>query len=146
MRNYSDNTFLAATLFIASTFSWSAWAAPRSFPITCRGGAGTLRLTTMTNNAVFNFIKSSGPASAGLQPGECAWLDRAVGAGEPSCIQQYSTNATAWIFPDRQQDSYFSSDTGNHWLRDLLSDSKYVTFQAYNPHSGACMVITRVGE
>jgi hypothetical protein len=146
MRNYSDNHFLATALLIVSSFSWSAWAAPRSFPITCRGGAGTLRLKTITNNAVFHFMKSSGPASAGLQPGECAWLDRAVGAGEPSCIQQYNTNATAWIFPDKKQDSYFSSGAEDHWLGDLLSDSKHVTFQAYNPHSGACIVITRVGE
>lgn len=146
MRNFSERHFLAATLFVVSSFSWAASAAPRSFPITCRGGAGSLRLTTMTNNAVFTFTKASGPARDGLQPGECAWLDRAVGAGEPSCIQQYSVSATAVIYPDKKQDSSFSSGLQDHWLNDLLSDSAYVTFQAYNPHSGACMVITRVGE
>jgi hypothetical protein len=145
MRKYTDRKFLAATLFIASTFSCSLFAAPRSYPMSCRGGAGTLGLTTNNNSAVFYFLKASGPAGVGLQPGQCAWLDRAIGSGEPPCIQQYNTNGTAWIFPDRKQDSYFSSATGEHWLRDLLSSSKYVTFQAYNPGTGACFVITRVG-
>ena len=146
MRKHTYIKFLAGTLFLASNLSWSALAVPRSYPITCRGGDGSLVLTTINNNASFYFIKSSGPASDGLQPGQCAWLERAVGVSEPSCIQQYNTNAIARIFPGKKEESYFSSATGSHWLKDLLSDSNYVTFQAYNPHSGACMVITRVGE
>jgi hypothetical protein len=146
MSKYTSDKFLSAILFLGFTLGGSALAVPRSHPITCRGGDGSLVLTTSNNNATFNFIKSSGPASDGLQAGQCAWHDRAVGAGEPSCIQQYNTNATARIFPGRKEDSDFSSATGRHWLKDLLSDSNYVTFQAYNPHSGACLVVTRVGE
>lgn len=146
MTKFFQKILMTGTLFLAANLGGSSWAVPRSFPIKCRGGAGTLRLTTGTNNAAFHFLKSSGPADEGLEPGQCAWLDRAVGEGEPSCIQQYNTNATAWIFPGKKEDSYFSSDTGNHWLKDLLAETQYVTFQAYNPHSRACLVITRVGE
>ncbi len=146
MKNFSANTFLTATLLFSAAFSGAAWAVPPSLPIICRGGAGSLRLSTSNNNAAFHFSKTSGPASEGLEPGQCAWRDRAVGGSEPSCIQQYNTNATAWIFPGKKEDSYFTSDIGKHWLKDLLSESQYVTFQAYNPHSGACIVITRVGE
>ncbi len=146
MRKLTHQNFFTATLVLASSLSLTALAVPRSSPITCRGGDGSLVLTTGNNNAVFHFMKSSGPASDGLLPGQCAWLDRAVGAGEPSCIQQYNTNATAVIFPGKKEESSFSSATGSHWLKDLLSDSNYVTFKAYNPHSGACIVITSVGE
>lgn len=146
MKNFPRKMFLSAGTLFMAILSGSSWAVPRSFPIKCRGGAGSLRLTTVTNHAAFHFIKSSGPASEGLEPGQCAWLNRAIGSSEPSCIQQYNTNATAWIFPDKKEESYFSSQTGNHWLKDLLSEAQVVTFQAYNPHSGACIVITRVGE
>jgi hypothetical protein len=40
-----------------------------------------------------NFQKASGPASSGLQPGQCAWPDRGMNANEPSwlCAQARGT-------------------------------------------------------
>ena len=129
---------------IFSLLSTSAFAA-QTYPLSCRGGGGTLGLISSENAAVFYFSKTSGPAGAGLQPGQCAWVDRAIGTGEPPCLKQSNTNAVAWIFPAQRAQSYFSSSTGEHWTRSMLDGSFYQTFQAYNPGDGGCFVVTRVG-
>jgi hypothetical protein len=63
------------------TFSEPADAAP-SYPLTCQIGAPNA-LIYVNGFFLVTFEPSSGPASHGLQPGQCAWADRAVGANEP---------------------------------------------------------------
>jgi hypothetical protein len=50
----------------------SAPARAASFPFTCQ--IGTMNGVLINGNAVvLNFTKSNGPASSGLQPGQCAF-------------------------------------------------------------------------
>ncbi len=118
---------------------------PQSYPLVCRGGAGTLGYNTdQGGSAVFYFARTSGPAGAGLAPGQCAWVDRAVGQSEPSCVRQSNVSvAAAWIFPGNLGGSYFNS-AGAPWLRSMLSSAQFQTFQAYNPGNN-CFVVTRLG-
>lgn len=75
------STFLFTTTALA--------AEPRSYPIACKGGGdydigltgygvttdtGTETGTQLT----FRYKVSGGPATAGLEPGECAWMDRGI--------------------------------------------------------------------
>ena len=139
-----------ASLFFAMFLTQVAAAAPQSYPLQCRGGAGTLGVSTVDNSAVFFFTKSSGPANAGLAPGQCAWLDRPVStSGEPTCLKQFNPGAVAWVFPEASArgNSYISSSTGKHWMRNLLDANNTVTFQAYNPGGGQlgdCFIVTAV--
>lgn len=140
--------FIVTVVLVPSAF------AQQSYPLKCRGGGLsngtglTLGLSTTENAALVYYAKASGPAGAGLSPGQCSWLDRAIGPNEPPCLRQKFPGAVAWIFasPATRAQSYYSSSTGSHWLRDLLDSNKYVTFQAYNPGDGNCFVVTGVSS
>lgn len=121
-----------------------AFADARSYPMVCRGGSGTLGYNGTGRNALFYFRKAPGSAGHGLNPGECAWLDRAIGAAEPTCLKHSGVEVAAWIFPDQLQNSYFSS-TQAAWIRSMLKSSHYQTFQATNVGNGDCFKVTRVG-
>ena len=119
-------------------------AAPKSYPMVCRGGSGTLGYSGNGLTAMFYFRKAPGRSGNGLNPGECAWMDRAVGAAEPTCLKQRGVEVAAWIFPAEKHNSYFQSQQAA-WIRALLNANTYQVFQAYNPGNGDCFVITRVG-
>jgi hypothetical protein len=60
-------------------------SAPRpDFPIRCRGAHGMA--SSESAMLVVTFAKTEHPATQGLQAGQCAWLDRAVGPREPARI------------------------------------------------------------
>lgn len=129
------------------SLSSSALAA-QSYPMQCRGG-GTIGLVSATKSAVLYFGKAPNKASLGLAAGQCAWLDRAIGAGEPPCLQQSNVNAVAWITSNNLPSS--TALTSTHfqpneprvqWMRNLLSTANYQTFYAYNPGTGGCFVVT----
>jgi hypothetical protein len=67
---------------------------PENYELRCRGG-GEMKLSldepgeSGRRMLRIQFKRGSKPASAGLNPGECAWVDRAVGAGEPDTIIRY---------------------------------------------------------
>ena len=54
------------------------------FPIRCRGGRGMA--SSQGTMLVVTFEKTEHPAAQGLQPGQCAWLDRAMRQNEPAHI------------------------------------------------------------
>ena len=69
--------------------------ARREYPLNCRGGAGlvfdTLLVETDSNRVrlMLTFAANatpSGPEGQGLQPGSCAWVDRALSDAEPRRI------------------------------------------------------------
>lgn len=129
-------------------FSASLASAAPSYPIQCRGG-GSIGLAAATKTAVMYFQKAPGRAQNGLAAGQCAWLDRAIGAGEPPCIQQLNSDATAWITPNNVPSStaatsthYQPNSARSQWMRKLLSTSEYYTFYAYNPGNGGCFIMT----
>jgi hypothetical protein len=79
--------YLAGALFLSTfLFTTTAWAdEPRSYPIACRGGGdfdiGLTGYSTATETGTqltFRYKVSGGPATAGLEPGECAWMDRGI--------------------------------------------------------------------
>lgn len=136
-----------AVLFLLSTLGVAALAAPpKSYPMVCRGGAGTLGYQGYGGgtSALFYFRKAPGPSGRGLNPGECAWVDRAIGAAEPTCLRHRNVEVNAWIFPDQKHNSYFQS-TAAAWIRNLLSANNYQVFQAYNPGND-CFTVTRLGN
>jgi hypothetical protein len=132
---------LKSVIFFLFVLSVPSVFAAQSYPMACRGGDGTLGYAPY--KALFYFKKSSRPAGAGLQPGECSWIDRAIGQNEPTCLEQSGVNDTAWIFPAKRAESYFMSSNGS-WLRRMLSNTTYQTFQVYNPGNG-CFIVTRLG-
>ncbi len=54
------------------------------FPIRCRGAHGMASSEGTT--LMVTFARTEHPAQQGLQPGQCAWLDRAVRLNEPARI------------------------------------------------------------
>ncbi len=128
-------------IVLGSVVTLSTEAAPQSYPLVCRGGAGTLGYGA--GAALYYFRKAPASVGHGLNPGECSWVDRPIGAGEPPCLRQTGVQANAWIFPDQLQSSYFTSQNAP-WLRTLLKSHAYQTFQVYNPGQG-CFVVTRLG-
>jgi hypothetical protein len=133
-------SLLMLSLLCTFSFSLNSFA-NQSYPMVCRGGAGTLGYAPY--KALFYFTKSARPSGAGLQPGQCSWVDRAIGQNEPTCLQQSGVNDTAWIFPANRAASYFTSASGS-WLRSLLDATTYKTFKVYNPGDGNCFVVTGV--
>ena len=67
---------------------------PESYELRCRGG-GEMKLSldepgdSGRRMLRIRFKRGSKAASAGLDPGECAWADRAVGSDEPDTIIRY---------------------------------------------------------
>lgn len=125
----------------------SGYGAP-SYPMQCRGG-GTIGLAASSRTAYMYFGKAPGRAGLGLGVGQCAWLDRAIGAGEPPCIQQANSDATAWMKAGNLPSStaltsthYQPNSTRSEWMRKLLSASEFQTFYAYNPGNGGCFIMT----
>jgi hypothetical protein len=139
------NALLAAFALVASS---GASFAAQSYPMQCRGG-GTIGLVTATKSAVMYFGRAPNRAADGLGVGQCAWLDRAIGTGEPSCLQQSNVNAVAWITGNNLPSSQALTSTHFQpneprvqWMRSLLSSASYQTFYAYNPGNGGCFVVT----
>ncbi len=133
--------------FAFSAFTSASYGA-QSYPMQCRGG-GTIGLAAATRTAVLYFGKAPNPAGSGLGVGQCAWLDRAIGAGEPPCIQQSNVDAVAWITANNAPSSTAATSTHfqpnaprSQWMRDLLSTAQFATFYAYNPGNGGCFVMT----
>ncbi len=129
-------------------FASASHAVPQSYPMQCRGG-GTIGLVTSTKSAVLYFGKAPARAGNGLGVGQCAWLDRAIGANEPPCLQQTNVDAVAWITGNNLPSStaltsthFQPNQTRHQWMRSLLSSANYQTFYAYNPGNGGCFVMT----
>ena len=126
----------------------SAVFGAQSYPMQCRGG-GTIGLAASNRTATLFFGKAPNKASQGLGVGQCAWLDRAIGANEPPCIQQSNSDGTAWITANNLPSStaltsthYQPNSSRSQWMRKLLSPSEFYTFYAYNPGTGGCFVMT----
>jgi hypothetical protein len=144
MKNGLKFLGLSAIVLGGLLTSATASAIPKTYPLVCRGGAGTLGLNSQNSTGLFYFQKAAGPAGAGLSVGQCSWVDRAIGANEPTCLKQTGVVAAAWIFPNNLGQSYMSS-TNAPWLRSLLQAGTFQTFQVYNPGNTDCFVVTRLG-
>ncbi len=134
-------------LLLGGLVSVAAQAVPKSYPMVCRGGGGTLGYNAEApyRNALFYFEKASHASGNGLAAGQCAWVDRAIGPNEPTCLKQQNVSASAWMFPGQMSNNYFAS-TGAPWMRNLLKSANFQTFQVYNPGNTDCFIVTRLGN
>jgi hypothetical protein len=60
-----------------------------TFPLQCRGGAMRaigFQQSGQSSRLTVGFRKGSKPASQGLNPGECSWMDRGMRDSEPDSI------------------------------------------------------------
>lgn len=87
--------FLATVILVLAVIE-PAEAGPPSYPLVCRGGGGmTMHLSSgittdtekVVTKAIIYFEPSAAAASsAPPRAGQCAWLDRGFGAGEPRAL------------------------------------------------------------
>jgi hypothetical protein len=103
-----------------------ATAAPKSYPLRVRGGK-QLKITTEKHGSLYKLIVQFEPANrrsdAGLRPGQGAWLDRGMRAGEPGRLEYYITESYAKTIIDY-----------------LSSPSNYYTFECHNTGKGYMQV------
>lgn len=105
---------------------------PTSYPLLCRGTPGLNVMVRPTRVGLLIFERSAGPATAGLEPGQCAWIDRAVSASEPNVIAHTVPEGA-----DREA-PYL-------WPEVLQDPSRYWRFEVYNNRRGD-LVVTKSAE
>jgi len=123
----------------------SSLAGPQTYPLTCvfsgKQFIGLDKSVSDPNNmlaAKFTFSPATKPSTAGVDPGTCAWKDRAFRAGEPH-------NAIA-VIPNAME--YFSIKVGNSnipvyapaeglWIPQATISGYSITFQVYQDSGDA---------
>ena len=106
----------------------------QSYPLVCRGSANlAIGTAPGEGNIGFVFTRGSKPASQGLAPGGCSWVDRGVRAEEPDRLSQHVANGT-------QSLSGGNLAPENRWYQELHSPDNYWTFQVYSNGQGQLIV------
>ncbi len=99
-----------------------------------------------------NFRKANGPASSGLQPGQCAWPDRGMNANEPSwlCAPARGTmgvNTIAFRGTTVTQVTYVGG--GNALLQTALyGPTQLMNIYVYSENvlePGGCLIVDHFG-
>ncbi len=88
-RKHASNPFANSSLTKSSPTQLTA--TPKTFALNCRGGHGIASAQGAT--LIVTFAKAAHPATQGLLPGQCSWIDRAVGPKEPARIVVPLANA-----------------------------------------------------
>ena len=93
---------------------------PENHELRCRGG-GEMKLSldepgeSGRRMLRIQFKRGSKPASAGLNPGECAWVDRAVGSDEPDTIIRYVSGPNVPVVTNlRDANKYWGFCASSH--------------------------------
>jgi hypothetical protein len=142
-------------LSMGITAGFTAQAAPTTYPLKCRGTkSGELQFHFSATTAMLGFKKAAHAAPAGLNPGECAWMDRALNADEPALIVQYPQPSRSMF---NNTSIFFGSLNGGGqvvapvigvtepeigWLKDLMNADNYWLFQVYNDSDGHLIATT----
>ena len=97
---------------------------PENYELRCRGG-GEMKLSldapgeSGRSMLRIRFKRGSKPATAGLEPGECAWVDRPVGGDEPDTIIRYVSGPNVPVVTSlRDANKYWgfcASDHGDYF-------------------------------
>lgn len=128
---------LLAVIF--QVLSGSAAARPPvDYPLVCRGGPTLpIYIAPGVTNIGFKFTHSTKPASEGLLPGQCSWVDRGMYDAEPDRVSQHVeegiTVPGAPKFPESLK-VYLAPE--NRWYEELHSSEKYWTFMVSNNGRG----------
>lgn len=125
--------------------------AQTSYVMTCRGGGDMQAVAGQRVSNAHVFVEISfapGSAGAGVQapsPGECTWIDRGFGSGEPTKML-FDDNAVAWTQTVcgaggcRVHTPSAKATTLMNWVRDGQPFQVHV----YNNNQGH-MIVTKVG-
>src|SRR6476620_11198571 len=102
IRNLHPTVIWALTFFLAAT------SAQAQNELRCRGAKGAFVFDHPSKNTLsLSFVASSGAAGAtgkDLEPGTCAWTDRALNDGEPRQIQFTVAASDAIAIPNYLED------------------------------------------
>jgi hypothetical protein len=85
----------AQTPWIDSAGNWHD--APPSYTLACRGPLDLEVGMSASPPITMRFVKATKPATSGVEPGTCAWIDRGVAAAEPDCLQHYASDVSIRI-------------------------------------------------
>ncbi len=128
---------------ISPLFSGSSAARPpESYPLVCRGGPLLpIYIAPGVTNIGFKFTHSTKPASEGLLPGQCSWVDRGMYDTEPDRVSQHVEVGEpvkgAPIWPETLK---VHLNPENRWYEELHSSEKRWTFMVYNDGLGQLIV------
>src|SRR5712692_4773385 len=111
---------MAALIFQISSGSEAA-RPPEDYPLVCRGG-GTLNIASSEGKLGFTFAHGTGPATDGLLPGQCSWVDRRMYDSEPYRVSEPTEDVPLAPRPK--------------WYGELRSSEKYWTFMVSNTGAG----------
>ncbi|MBW3571204.1 MAG: hypothetical protein KY467_08860 [Gemmatimonadetes bacterium] len=100
---------------------------PRTYPLLCRGTRSLNVWVRPERVALLMFERSAGPASAGLAPGQCAWMDRAVRADEPARLAHHVPAGA-------------DGEAPYQWPEVLYDPDRYWVFEVYNNGRGDLVV------
>ena len=107
----------------------------QSYPLVCRGSANLeIGIAPNEGNIAFTFTRGTKPASQGLAPGECSWVDRGMYPNEPDRLSQHVANGLESL------KSEGNTAPENRWYEELHSSDKYWTFMVYNDRQGRLIV------
>ena len=126
----------------------SAAQAQTKYPLVCRGGGSNLTLTYTpvpsrpVSEVRLSFQRGPGGGSGNLQPGQCAWQDRAVAPSEPAliCVKNVRVNVGFVLGRDRQP-HVSGANASNPDANNLLtmigsSGDHWFTFMVFNDFAG----------
>src|SRR5437588_12595958 len=112
---------MAALMFQLFSGSGAAARTPEDYPLVCRGG-GTLDIASSEGKLGFTFTHGTKPASDGLDPGQCSWVDRRTYDAEPYRVSERTEEVAGAPKPG--------------WYGELRSSDKYWTFMVSNNGRG----------
>lgn len=91
-------------LLLLCFFVSTAFAQSITYPLVCRGGFTFSKADFQDGYPSIRFTKAAaaaGETGANLEPGECAWVDRALYPDEPTSIAFYNFNPRMFCEPYR---------------------------------------------
>ena len=113
--------------------------AATTYPLKCRPGPQTSLNISVRGEIRFGFQRSSGPAGQNgqnLRPGECAWVDRAVGSNEPAVVAatlgpNFKVGA---MVPHVSNNSFkaYAYAASQAWVYNFMTQDTILTVHAFN--------------
>jgi hypothetical protein len=130
-------------------------AKAQSYPLTCQiGQQNQVYFLLGYSAAAVTFQQANAPASSGVQPGFCAWADRAFHPGELSCLNVLSLGSIPilGLQNGRVSRASFDGSTPGKILNQAINGpTKSITFMVANNGgagisgaTGNCFQITNV--
>ena len=139
MKSTMKQCTAVCTLLASLMMTTAANAAPQTYPLKCRPGPNTAFNLSVTGDLRFGFTRApqaAGPYGASLARGECAWVDRPIGASEPA----YFAAATGPNFkvgtmvPHALNNSFkaYLYASPQAWVMDFQQKDTVLTISVYN--------------